>query len=275
MQEKTPDSLAVIAGRGVYPRLLAESAKKRGVRNLFAVAFRGETDRVIEKYADHVRWVALGRLKDTLDALQSSGSSRAVMAGQITPTHLFRLRMDRAMMMLLRRLPVRNAHTIFGAVAEELKKAGIDLIPASSFMEPHMPEAGVLTVRRPTEEEKADVETGMKAAHVLSELDIGQTVAVKRGTVIAAEAFEGTNAAIRRAGRLAGGGIVVVKKAKSGHDMRFDIPVAGTRTIRVLRKARASVLALEAGRSIILERDKVIAAADRAGICVTAGKGPE
>lgn len=265
-----PESLGIIAGRGAYPRLLAEAARREGVRRLFAVAFRWETDPAIAKVVDETAWIKLGQLGAMLDAFRRSGVRQAVMAGQIKPTHLFSLRMDRALIELLARLPERNAHTIFGAIGDELKKCGIELRPAHLFMESAMPEPGLLGRRPPDAREQADIELGLKAAKLTSGLEIGQTVVVKKGTILSVEAFEGTDAAILRAGRLGGPGAVVVKVAKRGHDMRFDIPVVGTHTLRSLRKIRASVLALEARRTILLERAAVIAEADRMGLCLAA-----
>jgi DUF1009 family protein len=171
---------------------------------------------------------------------------------------------------LLRRLPERNAHTIFGALAEELAGVGVELLPASSFMEQHLAPEGVLTARRPDDREQADIELGFRVAEATSSLDIGQTVVVKQGTILAVEAFEGTDETILRAGRLGGKGAVVVKTAKPGHDMRFDIPVVGDRTLRNLAKAGVSVLACQAGRTILLDRDAVVARADRTNISLVA-----
>ncbi len=270
-----PESLGIIAGKGVYPRLLADSARKQGVKRLYAVAFRKETDPVLEKYADQVDWLYLGQLGAMLEAFKASGVKQVVMAGQITPTHLFRIRMDGPMISLLSRLRVRNAETIFGAVGDELRKIGVELLPASLFMEHTMPEAGVLSARAPTEQESADIELGLKVAKTTSGLDIGQTVVIKNGTILAVEAFEGTDAAIARAGELGGAGAVVVKVAKRGHDMRFDIPVVGEHTMKSLRRIRASVLAVEAKRTILLDREVVVGEADRQGLCLVAVKTEE
>jgi DUF1009 family protein len=176
--------------------------------------------------------------------------------------------MDGAMLSLLSRLRVRNAETIFGAVGDELKKIGVELMPASLFMEHTMPEAGVLSARAPTEQEAADIQLGLKVAKTTSGLDIGQTVVIKNGTILAVEAFEGTDAAIARAGELGGIGAVVVKVAKRGHDMRFDIPVVGEHTMKSLRRIKASVLAVEANRTILLDREVVIAEANRQDLCL-------
>ncbi|MGD9873110.1 MAG: LpxI family protein [Kiritimatiellia bacterium] len=264
------EQLGIIAGKGVYPRILAASAKQQGVKRVFAVAFKGETDRRIGQEADEVQWIHIGLLGAMLEAFRKSGVKKAVMAGQITPTHLFNLRMDRAMLDLLGRLKERNADTIFGALAEELAKIGIELMPAYLFMESSMPSPGLLTKKAPADRERKDIELGLKVAKTTSGLEIGQTVVVKEGTILAVEAFEGTDKAIRRAGRLGGKGSVVVKVAKKGHDMRFDIPVIGMRTLKSLKKAGVSAMALEAGRTILLERERVIAGADRLGISMIA-----
>ena len=265
-----PEKLGLIAGRGAYPLLLAESAKKQGVKRLVVVAFRGETDRAIERLADEVQWLKIGQLTALLDAFRESGVTRAVMAGQITPTRLFRVRPDRRALALLARLRARNAETIFGAIGDELKTVGVELLPASRFMESAMPPPGLMSRRAPTPEEQADIEMGCRVAKAVSALDIGQTVVVKRGTILAVEAFEGTDETILRAGRLGGTGAVVVKAAKRGHDMRFDIPVIGLQTLKVLKKIRAAVLVAEAGRTILLERERVIAEADRMGLVLVA-----
>jgi DUF1009 family protein len=270
MKDNKPERFALISGKGAYPKILAESAKAQGAKHIVAIAFRRETDPVISKLADETHWVHLGQLTKMLEALKSSGVRHAIMAGQITPTHLFNVRMDTAMLGLLRGLKTRNAETIFGAIAAELKKIDIELLPASLFMEPFMPQAGVLSDRAPSDSESNDIAAGIEVALATSKLDVGQTVVVKEGTILAVEAFEGTNDTIRRAAKLGGAGSVIVKVAKQGHDMRFDIPVVGTHTIKVLRKAGASALAIEAGRAIILEQDKVIKAANSANISLVA-----
>ena len=270
MEQPLPEALGIIAGKGAYPHLLAESAKKQGVRRVVAIAFKRETDRVIEKYSDDVKWIHLGQFGAMLDALRKSGVKHAVMAGQITPTHLFTVRLDAKMLELLRKLPTRNAETIFGAVGNELKAIGIELLPASTFMEAHMPKAGLLSRRAPTDSEERDIDLGRKVALTTSGLDIGQTVVVKQGTILAVEAFEGTDETIERAARLGGDGIVIVKTAKKGHDMRFDIPVVGTHTLKVLKKTGAAVLAVEAGRSILLERETIIEGINRMNMCLVA-----
>lgn len=270
MQTEIPEALTIIAGKGVYPLELAVSARQQGVRRLAAIAFRGETERSIEGLVDQVTWIHLGQLGAMLEAMKSFAIPAAVMAGQISPTALFRVRPDKAMFELLARLKVRNAETIFGAAGEELHKLGITLQPAHLFMEKSMPEAGLLTSTPPTEQQQADIELGQRVAKITSGIEIGQTVVIKEGTILAVEAFEGTDAAILRAGELGGDGLVVVKVAKRGHDMRFDIPVVGERTLKTLKKAGAKVLAVEALRTILLDRQNLVAQAERQGLCLIA-----
>jgi DUF1009 family protein len=270
MTEKTPESLSIIAGRGNYPRVLAESARKQGVKRIAAVAFKKETDTVIEKVADEVTWVHIGQLQAMLDALAAFRIPRVVMAGQIKPTHLFNIRPDKRMFDLLARLKERNAETIFGAVGEELKTIGVELMQASLFMESTMPAPGPIGHIPPTPAQWDDIRLGLRVAKATSGLDIGQTVVIKEGTVLAVEAFEGTDATILRAGELGGPGSVIVKVAKRGHDMRFDIPVIGDRTFDSMKKSGAKVLAVEASRSILLDREALVKMADQRGIAFLA-----
>lgn len=265
-----PETLGVIAGLGSYPWQLARSAHAQGVKRVVAFAFKGETERVIAKHADEVVWMHLGSLQALLDAVRAKGVTKIVMAGQIKPTRLFSLRLDAKALAVLRTLKVRNAHTIFGAIGDELRAIGAELLPAYCFMETEMPAAGTLGRRAPDERELADIRLGAKVAKITSGLEIGQTVVVKEGTVLAVEGFEGTDETILRAGRLGGPGAVVVKVAKLGHDMRFDIPIVGLRTFKMLKKAKISCLAVEARRTILLEREKLAAEADRLGIAFAA-----
>ena len=265
-----PETLGVIAGRGTYPWQLARSAHAQGVKRVVAFAFRRETEWAIEKYADEVVWLHLGSLGALLDAVKARGIQKIVMAGQIKPTRLFSLRLDAKALAILRTLKTKNAHTIFGAVGDELKAIGAELLPAYRFMETEMPAAGVLGARAPVARDRAEVALGARFAKVTSGMEIGQTVAVKHGTVLAVEGFEGTDQTILRAGKLGGAGGVVVKVAKLGHDMRFDIPIVGERTFKMLKKAKASCLAVEAGRTILLAREKLVAEADRLGIAFVA-----
>jgi hypothetical protein len=265
-----PESIGLIAGGGSYPWQLARSAHAQGVKRVVAFAFKGDADRAIQKYADETVWLHLGRMEAMKTAVKAAGITKMVMAGQIRPTRLFNVRPDARALAILRSLKTKNAHTIFGALADELKTIGVEMLPAYCFMETEMPAAGTLGCRAPDEREQADLRLGANVAKVTSGLDIGQTVVVKEGTILAVEGFEGTDATILRAGKLGGPGAVVVKVAKLGHDMRFDIPIIGLRTFKSLKKARVSCLAVEAKRTILLEREKLVAEADRLGIAFLA-----
>jgi len=261
-----PETLVLIAGKADYPLLLARAARAQGVKHIAAVAFRGETRREIEQVADTVTWLHVGQLAAFLAALKSSGARHVVMAGQISPKNIFTVRMDSPMLALLKSLKVKNAHTVFGAIIEEIEKAGLELLSAGSFMQDFMPAEGLLTERIPTEQERNDIELGRRILKGISEYDIGQTIVIKDGIVLAVEAFEGTDKAIRRGGKLGGHGAVVVKVPKAGHDMRFDIPVIGEKTLKSIKKAKASCLAIEAGGAILLNKEKLIAQADALGL---------
>lgn len=266
---ETLETLVLIAGRAEYPLLLARAARARGVKKIIAVAFKGETRRDMAKLVDEITWVHAGQLTPFLAALKNSGAKHAVMVGQINPKNLFFARLDKALIDLLKALPAKNAHTIFGAITAEVEKTGLTLLPASSFMQSYMPAAGCLTVRRPNEREMGDIEIGRRVIKDTSHLDIGQTVVVKEGMILAVEAFEGTDKAIRRGGKLGGPGAVVVKVPKEGHDMRFDIPVIGSNTLKSLKKANISCLAIEAGGAILLHKELLVAQAADMGLAIT------
>lgn len=262
------DKLIIIAGWGSYPRLLIEGAKRAGVRQMDVVAIKGSTDRATWKAADNVHWITLGGIADGIRWCGANGYQGAFLAGQVNPLSLFRGRFDPEVKSWLAELPVKNAHTIFGKLTEKFADVGVPILPASYFMDDQMPGVGVLTNRGLTESERSDVEHAMQIAEDMGEHDVGQTVMVKSGMVLAVEAFEGTNAAIKRGGKLGRGGGVVFKAARKGHDMRFDIPVVGLKTLRVIKKAGATALAFQAGRLVLLDRESVIAYANAHNIAI-------
>ena len=262
------DKLIIIAGWGSYPRLLIEGAKRAGVRQMDVVAIKGSTDRATWKAADNVHWITLGGIADGIRWCGANGYQGAFLAGQVNPLSLFRGRFDPEVKSWLAELPVKNAHTIFGKLTEKFADVGVPILPASYFMDDQMPGVGVLTNRGLTESERSDVEHAMQIAEDMGEHDVGQTVMVKSGMVLAVEAFEGTNAAIKRGGKLGRGGGVVFKAARKGHDMRFDIPVVGLKTLKVIKKAGATALAFQAGRLVLLDRESVIAYANAHKIAI-------
>lgn len=265
----TVEKLAIIAGSGDYPRLLAEGAHAAGVKTVDVVAIRGSTARATVRAADHVRWFTLRESVASLKKLAADGYDGVIMAGQISPMSIFRGGFDREIQKWLDELKVKNAHTIFGKLIEKLAMLGLTVLPASLYMDKSMPGAGCLTKRAPTESELGDIEHAKKVMHDVGLHDVGQTVMVKNGMVLAVEAFEGTNAAIKRGGKLSGGGgAIVFKAAREGHDFRFDIPVIGMKTMKMMARAGATALAFQAGRQIILEKEKVIAFADKHNMAI-------
>ncbi len=267
-------TLGIIAGNRLFPQIFAREARRAGVPRLVAVAFEGETDPAIEPLVDQVEWMKLGQLDRIIQAFKSHDVRKVVMVGQIAPTNLFaNLRLDLRMTMLLARLKRRNAETIFGAIGEELAKDGLELVPHADFLARLIPSAGPLTKRRATAEEREDFVFGFRIAKQVAALDVGQSVVVKRGTVLAVEALEGTDACLRRGGALGQGGAVAVKVTKPNQDMRFDIPCIGPETIAALRESRITALAVEAGRTLLLAREEILAAADEAGIAIEAVSG--
>jgi len=267
------DSLGIIAGNGEFPLIFARSARQQGVARLVAAAFEGETNREIDKLVDEVEWIKLGQLDKLIKVFTSRGVSRAVMAGGITPANLFKnLRLDFRMMAVAARLRVRNAESIFGVIAEEMQKDGVELLDPRPFFGDAVPKAGCLTRHKPTREQQDDVDFGLRIAKEVSRLDIGQTVVVKRGTVLAVEGLEGTDECIRRGGALAGenGGAVVVKVSKPNQDFRFDIPCVGLRTIESCAAGKIAVLAVEAGSSLLLDKERILHEADEYGLCIAA-----
>jgi DUF1009 family protein len=247
------DTLGIIAGNGVYPRLLAHAAQKAGVKKIVAAAFTGETDPDLKQHVHLIEWMRVGQLSRLLKFFNQNKVHHAIMAGQIAPKNLFDLRPDLKALMLLGKLKQRNAESIFAAIADELARIDVDLLPAATFLEDSLATAGLIAGVKLSRREEEDVDLGWKIAKEIARLDIGQTVIVKNGTVVAVEAFEGTNEAIRRGGALAREGAVMVKVAKPNQDMRFDAPVIGVETIRVAVEAKLRVIAVEAGKTLLLE----------------------
>jgi UDP-2,3-diacylglucosamine hydrolase len=262
--------LGIIAGNGVYPRLLADSARKAGVRKIVAAAFTDETDPTLDQRVDQIEWIRVGQLSRLLKFFRDQNIHHAIMAGQIAPKNLFDLHPDWKALLVLARLKQRNAESIFAAIADELKKADVDLLPAMTFLEDSLAQVGLIAGPKLNHREEEDVDFGWQIAKEIARLDIGQTVIVKNGTIVAVEAFEGTNDAIKRGGALARKGAVMVKVAKPNQDLRFDVPVIGCETIRVAAEVRLRVIAVEAGRTLLLERDAIVDLANRSNISIVA-----
>lgn len=252
-----PETLGLIAGNRTLPLLFARQARRAGVKRLVAIAFEGETDPTIASLVDEVIWVKVGQLSKMILGFTDRNVRQCVMLGQIAPKNLYDVRPDLRAMGVLFRLKERNAHSIFGAIANELKKDGVELIEATPWLKSLMPGPGFQLGRKLSDEQRADVEFGFQIAKEVSRLEIGQTVVVKEGTVLAVEGFEGTDKCLARGGELAGknGGAVAVKVAKLNHDMRFDVPCLGPVTLETCARSGVAVLAFESGRSLLLEQE--------------------
>jgi len=262
------EMIGLIAGGGQFPLMVADAAKRRGMR-VVAVAHAGETDSSLSKKADKIVWIKLGQLGRLIRSFKNSGVRRAVMAGTITKKRMFENVMpDLRGMALMARLAVFHDDDILRAVAGELAKEGIHIVSAAEYL-PELPApSGCLTRRRPTGTEREDIDFGWRMAKELGRLDIGQCVVVRKKTVLALEALEGTDAAIQRGGELSREGAVVVKVSKPNQDLRFDVPSVGAGTILTMRGVGASVLAVEAGKTLMFDREEMIALADSAGISI-------
>lgn len=265
-------SLGLIAGSRNLPLLVVREARRAGVCKIVAVAFENETDPALAPLVDRIVWLRVGQLSKMIEAFRAEGIVRCVMAGQIAPRNLFDLRPDLRAVKLLWRLKERNAHTVFGGIAEELARDGIELIEATPWLRPAMPGAGFHLGPPLSATQREDLEFGFRIAKEIARLEIGQTIVVKEGTVLAVEAFEGTDRCLARGGELAGGkgGAVAIKVAKARHDMRFDIPCVGAQTIEVCQKAGIAVLGVEAGQTILLEREQVESLVSKSGPALAA-----
>ena len=252
-------TIGIIAGNGVYPETFIAAARRQApVVRLVVAAFDNETQPELGGQVEAIEWLRVGQLGKLLKFFRKEGATEAVMVGQIAPKNLFDLRPDLRTLMLLARLKERNAETLFGGIAEELAKDGITLLPATTFLEDHLPGPGHVCGPALAKRQLADAEFGFRVAKATSALDIGQTVVVRHGTVLAVEAFEGTDACIRRGGELGRGKDVVLSKvSKPRQDFRFDVPVIGRHTLETCAAAGVCAIAIEAGRTLLLERAAV------------------
>jgi len=277
--------LGLIAGNGRFPFLLLDAARAQGLAVVVA-AIREETDPEIDRRAaadEHitVEWLSLGELSRLIEHFHKEGVTKAVMAGQVKHKQIFSsIRPDWRLAKLLLNLRTRNTDMLLGGVAKVLGDEGIELIGSTAFLEPLLAQEGVLTARAPDEDERKSIEYGLGVARAVAGFDIGQTVVVAAQACVAVEAMEGTDAAIERAGQLMGSlgddastlerQLTVVKVAKPNQDMRFDVPVIGITTIETMIRSSASCLSVEAGRTLLFDREALIKRADEAGIAIVA-----
>ncbi len=269
--EPATERWGLIAGNGTFPFLVLEGARDRGIE-MTVIAIREEASPELERVAPRLHWVSLGELSRTIELLREAGVNRAVMAGQVKHNKIFSsIRPDWKLAKLLMSLSTKNTDSLIGAVAKVLEEEGIRLVDSTAFLAPLVPAAGVLTRRAPDADEIADIAYGRSVARQIAGLDLGQTVVVRDRACVAIEAMEGTDETIERAARIASGKrLVVVKVSKPGQDMRFDVPVIGLRTIEMMRKANATALSIDAGRTLLFDREQLLRAADEAGIAIQA-----
>jgi DUF1009 family protein len=261
----------LIAGNGRFPFLVLEGARSQGIE-MAVIALKEEASPELEKIAKRLHWVSLGELTKTIELLQQEGVTQAVMAGQVKHNKIFSaIRPDWKLAKLLFSLPRKNTDALIGAVARVLEDEGIRLVDSTIFLKPLVPQPGVLTRRVPTEHEAEDIVYGIGVARQIAAMDIGQTVVIADRACVAVEAMEGTDETIARAAKIAGGKpLVVVKVSKPGQDMRFDVPVVGLPTIQQMKTAGATALAVDAGRTLLFDREKLIELADATGIAIEA-----
>jgi hypothetical protein len=273
MPESTTNSRGwgLIAGNGRFPFLVLEGARSQGI-DMAVIALKEEASPELEKSTARLHWVSLGELSKAIDLLHKEGVTQAVMAGQVKHNKIFSaIRPDWKLAKLLFSLPKKNTDALIGGVARVLQDEGIHLVDSTMFLKPLLAEAGVLTRRAPDERERADIAYGHSVARPIAAMDIGQTVVIADQACVAVEAMEGTDETISRAARIAGGKpLVVVKVSKPGQDMRFDVPVVGLPTIEQMKSCRATALAVDAGRTLLFDRENLIALANAAGIAIQA-----
>ena len=261
----------LIAGNGRFPFLVLEGARSQGIE-MAVIALKEEASPELEQVAKRLHWVSLGELSKAIELMQREGVKRAVMAGQVKHNKIFSaIRPDWKLAKLLFSLPRKNTDSLIGAVAKVFEEEGIQLVDSTLFLKPLLPEAGVLTRRAPNEHEAADMEYGLEVARRLAGMDIGQTVVIADRACVAVEAMEGTDETIARAARFANGKpLVVVKVSKPRQDMRFDVPVIGLPTVKSMGDAGATALAIDASRTLLFDRNRLIETADAAGIAIQA-----
>ncbi len=267
--QSSPDRYAIIAGNGRFPFLVVDAARDQGLEPL-VVAIKEETAPELAQKVQDIHWLSLGEVAKCLDLLVAQKISKVVLAGQVKHAQLFSaIRPDGIMSRMLDGLSRKNTDVLIGAFVRMLEGRGMHVVDSTLFLKPLLPQAGTLTRRAPDPDEVADIAYGREIAKKVAALDLGQTIVVADRACVAVEAMEGTDAAIRRAASLSNGRrLVVVKVSKPDQDMRFDVPVVGRTTIQVMRESNATVLAVDAGKTLLFDRQNLIADANEAAIAV-------
>ena len=264
--------IGLVAGRGTYPRMVLEGARRDG-RELVVAAFEGETEPTVASRGRPSTWLRVGQLGGLVSFFKKQGVNQAIFAGQITPKRLYNLRPDLKALWILAQLKERNAATLFGAVVKELEKAGIRVLPATTFMEDHLAKPGLMAGPRSPLHLSADIKFGWPLAKAVARLNIGQSLVVRKGTVMAVEGFDGTDATLKRGGLVAGQDATAIKVTAPAQDMRFDVPVIGPRTIQSAAEGKVRTLVVEAERTLVLELDEVKKTSERHKITVWGHRG--
>lgn len=258
MATETTKNIGIIAGGGQFPFIAAEAAIKQGLR-VIAIAFEGEAEQTLEDNVDEIEWIKLGQLGRLIKAFKKQNVTKAIMAGTINKSRMFgNVKPDLKGLAFISKFAIFHDDNILRALADELQQEGIEIVSSTLYLPELLALEGCLTKRKPNKEEKKDIEIGLKVARELGRLDIGQCVVVRNKTILALEAIDGTNATILRGGKIAGGKAVVVKVSKPSQDLRFDIPSVGLETIQSMIDVKATVLAIEAGKTLIFDREKMI-----------------
>ena len=261
--------LCLLAGRGMYPFTALRAARAAGVPRIHVVGMIDEAEPALAAEADSCDWVHVGQIGKVIDSCRKRQVSQMMMIGQVKPTRLFGgIRPDLRAFKILARLKEKNAHSLFGAICDCFEEGGLSILPAHSFLDSCLATPGQLGRIALDTSRAADAAYGWQLARECARLDIGQSLVVKRGSILAVEGFEGTDRCILRGGELGRGGVTVIKVAKDGHDLRFDIPVIGLRTVDSLAAAKARSLILQAGLTLFIDRVRVLSALDELGICV-------
>ncbi len=268
LSENPPTRIGMIAGNGIYPETFARAARKAGVEVLAAAAFQDETDPHLADLVDEIEWLRVGQLGKMIKFFKKNEVTSAVMVGQIAPKNLFDLRPDLRLLKMLSKVKERNAETLFGAIASELEKDGVTLLPATTFLDDLLPVEGHVCGPELSESQVQDADYGFRIAKETSRLDIGQTVVVKKGTVLAVEAFEGTNECLKRGGSLGKGEAMMVKVSKPNQDLRFDVPVVGPATIETAAEAGINAIVVEAGSTLLLGKEEIATLCDEKKVSI-------
>ena len=261
--------LGLIAGNGKFPFLFAHKARQQGYK-IIAAGVKGDTSFLLRFFVDTFQYFSVGQIGSLFEFLKKNNVKDVIMAGQVNPNNLFnpKIVLDKEFQSIFGALKDRKTDTIFGAIADRLKQYSMNLQDSTFLLKDHLAPKGTLTKRGPSLVELEDIKFGQQIAKAMGEIDVGQTVVVKEKAIVAIEAMEGTDKAILRGGRIARQGAVVVKMSKPKQDVRFDVPVIGPRTIQSLVKSNVKCLAVEAAKTLIIDKEKCIDLANKFSICI-------